>query len=281
MSPDAGGTTEAITRIAETYYDSDPADRFYSRIWGGEDIHIGIREDATETIAQAGRRTIERMAAFLPPLDASTQVLDMGAGYGGSGRYLAKRYGCRVVCLNLSNVQNRTNERLNREQGLDHLVSVVHGSFQSVPEPDERFDVVWSQDAILHAADRVEVLREAYRVLKPGGCLVFTDPMQSDDCPDGVLQPVYDRIHLNSLGSFKFYRETATSLGFTPAGSEVLTPHLRDHYAQVREELLSRYDEMVGVAGQEYVDRMLTGLENWVKAADAGYLAWGILMFRK
>jgi ubiquinone/menaquinone biosynthesis C-methylase UbiE len=45
-------------------------------------------------------------------------------------------------------------------------------------------------------------MTEVDRVLKPGGELVFTDPMQADDCPDGVLQPVLDRIHLESLGSF-------------------------------------------------------------------------------
>jgi glycine/sarcosine/dimethylglycine N-methyltransferase len=30
-----------------------------------------------------------------------------------------------------------------------------------------------------------------------------------------------------------------------------------------------------------YLDRMLVGLDNWVKAADSGYMAWGILHFRK
>ncbi len=56
---------------------------------------------------------------------------------------------------------------------------------------------------------------------------------------------------------------------------------LRNHYAAVKAELQARYDEIVGIASKEYVDRMLVGLQNWVDAADKGYLNWGILHFRK
>ncbi|NIR90594.1 MAG: SAM-dependent methyltransferase, partial [Gammaproteobacteria bacterium] len=64
------------------------------------------------------------------------------------------------------------------------------------------------------------ILSEAWRVLKPGGYFVFTDPMQADDVPEGVLQPVYDRLQLNSLGSPRFYREAAEALGFETVEQE-------------------------------------------------------------
>ena len=38
---------------------------------------------------------------------------------------------------------------------------------------------------------------------------------------------------------------------------------------------------MLAELGQEYLDKMAIGLENWVKAADNGHLAWGIQLFRK
>ena len=105
--------------------------------------------------------------------------------------------------------------------------------------------------------------------------------MQADDCPDGVLQPVYDRLNLESMGSFKFYRKILTSLGFTENRTVDLTPQLRNHYHFVRQDLLGRYDELVAIISQEYMDNMIMGLENWVVAADKGYLAWGILHFTK
>jgi glycine/sarcosine/dimethylglycine N-methyltransferase len=186
-----------------------------------------------------------------------------------------------VTCLNISEAQNDTNRFLNRRQRLADLIAVHHGSFEDVPEADASYDVVWSQDSFLHSGDRERVLAEAFRVLKSGGELIFTDPMQADDCPEGVLQPVYDRIHLTSLGSFAFYKEAAERLGFETVELVQLTPNLRQHYAQVAQDLRKRYDALAERCSREYLDRMLTGLDNWVKAADSGWMAWGILHFRK
>ncbi|MGB3232345.1 MAG: methyltransferase domain-containing protein, partial [Mycobacterium sp.] len=187
---------------AEAYYDSDDADNFYSLIWGGEDIHVGGYEDARD-IGAAGVATVDRMAHTLSGLDSSSVVVDLGAGYGGSARRLATAHGCAVTCVNISETQNDVNRTKNRAAGLEGQVRVVHGSFDDVPMPSGSADVVWSQDAFLHAPDRRKVIDEAFRLLKPGGELVFTDPMQADDVPDGVLQPVYDRLNLRDLGSMR------------------------------------------------------------------------------
>ncbi len=272
--------TEAVVR-AEDYYDSGSADEFYKNIWGGEDIHIGLYATPDEAIPEASRRTVETMAAELAGINSGSRVLDLGAGYGGSGRYLAKKYGCSVVCLNISETQNDRNVMLNKEQGLDHLVSVVHGDFENVGMDDGSFDYIWSQDAILHSGDRPRVMDEVNRLLKSGGHFVFTDPMQSDDCPDGVLQPILDRIQLSTLGSFKFYREELTKRGFEEVKVQDLTHQLRNHYNRVREELLKNREAAVGFSGETYVANMDKGLKHWVDGADKGYLAWGIINFRK
>jgi len=271
-----------IANVAEAYYDSREADEFYFHIWGGEDIHIGLYESPTDPIPAASRRTVETMADEITMVpDDRHRIIDIGSGYGGPARYLAKSFGSRVVCLNISEVENTRNRKANREQGLDDLVTVRHGSFENIPEPDGSFDVVWSQDAILHSGNRDKVIAEVARVLKPGGELVFTDPMQADDCPPGVLQPVYDRIHLESLGSVRFYRAAAARHGLDEVAVRPMPKQLRNHYAAVKAELQARYDEIVRIASKDYVDRMLVGLQNWVDAADKGYLNWGILHFRK
>lgn len=269
-----------VREVTESYYDSEDADVFYSTVWGGEDLHIGIY-DTTNDIREASAETVDRMAGMLERLDAETKVLDIGAGYGGSARRIARKFGASVRCLNISEIQNDTNRHKTSRQGLADKVSVVHGVFEDIPEADGSYDVVWSQDAILHSDQRPQVLAEVYRVLKPGGEFVFTDPMQADDCPEGVLQPVYDRLSLTSLGSFRFYREAALAQGFQVLDQVDLTAHLRNHYDRVREELVANYDKLAASASKEYLDRMIKGLESWVEAADAGHLAWGIQRFRK
>lgn len=270
-----------VVETARQYYNSEDADNFYFHIWGGDDIHIGLYETADEDIATASRRTVAHMAEMLDGLGADKQVVDLGSGYGGSARYLASTYGCHVAALNLSETENARNRAMSADQGLAEKIEVIDGSFEQIPAPDNSYDFAWSQDAILHSGHRRQVINEVARVLVPGGTLIFTDPMQADGCPQGVLQPVLDRIHLDSLGSFAFYHDAAVAAGLEPVGSDDLTPHLITHYSRVRKELLRERKALAGRVSAEYVDRMLNGLGHWIEAGEKGYLAWGIMKFRK
>ncbi len=270
----------AVDRAA-AYYDSPDADEFYFRVWGGEDIHIGLYHAPTDTIREAGRRTVERMVLQLAGLPANSRILDIGSGYGGSARHIAKECGLLVTCLNLSTVQNERNRAMNQEAGLGQLIEVVDGNFEALPFADASFDAVWSQDAILHSADRPLVLREVDRVLTPGGRFVFTDPMQADHANPENLRPVLDRIHLDSLGSFAFYREQAEKLGWTERAIDDLSGHLTEHYTRVKNELTQRDAELDAFCSSEYRERMKLGLQHWIDAGQRGDLAWGILHFEK
>jgi sarcosine/dimethylglycine N-methyltransferase len=269
-----------VVRTAREYYNSDDADAFYYNVWGGEDIHIGLYRCAGERIAIASERTVSTMAARLHRLDAQSHVVDLGAGYGGAARWLAARTGCRVTCVNLSETQNARNRALNEAAGLAKRIEVLDASFEDVPCPTDGFDVVWSQDSILHSGERARVLREIDRLLKPGGEVIFTDPMQADDCPDGVLAPVLERIHLDSLGSIAFYRQQALELGWHEVAVMPMTNELVSHYTRVREELVGRRAELLESVSSAFLERMVRGLGHWIDAGRRGYLAWGILHFR-
>ncbi|HHB92228.1 MAG TPA: class I SAM-dependent methyltransferase [Thioploca sp.] len=269
-----------VVETARTYYNSDDADNFYAVIWGGEDIHIGIYESEQDSIFEASRKTVHRLANLVT-LNGKTKVLDIGSGYGGTARYLAKISDCQVDCLNLSETQNQRNRQLNAEQNLTDKITVIDGSFENIPAEAEKYDLVLSQDAILHSGNRRQVLAETLRILKPGGDFIFTDPMQSDDCPTGVLQPVLDRIHLDSMGSIEFYSKTAMELGFKKVQIIEMTNQLINHYKHVLKELENRYTEMLKVCNQDYLERMKIGLNHWIESGNKGYLVWGILHFKK
>ncbi|RDI50606.1 glycine/sarcosine N-methyltransferase [Nocardia mexicana] len=265
--------------VARDYYNSQDADNFYFTIWGGEDIHIGLYDTPEEEIAPASRRTVRRMASK-PNLTADSRVLDIGAGYGGAARYLAATYGCHVCCLNLSEVENDRNRELNAQQGLSELIDVVDGSFEDLPFEDNQFTVVWSQDAMLHSGDRVRVLQEIMRVLKPRGEIVFTDPMASDSCDRSALRPILDRLHLESMGSPEFYRRELHRLGVDATEFEDHTPQLTTHYARVLQETERREAEISETVSAAYLSRMKVGLQHWVDGGHAGNLAWGIFYVR-
>lgn len=272
----------SATEIARDYYNSADADLFYREVWGGQDIHVGLYDSEDEPIAAASRRTVERMAELAGPWTPNTRVIDLGAGYGGSMRYLAERFGSRCVALNLSDVENDRNHRMNREAGLDERIDVVEGDFAKLDFPDASFDRAWSQEAFLHSGEREKVLGETARVLRPGGRLVFTDPMQADDAPTESLQAIYDRLHLESLASPSFYRNTLASLGLRQIAFEESPEQLTRHYARVREVLIGKTSELrqKGV-DDDYIEQMKTGLSHWVEGGRAGILTWGIFLFEK
>lgn len=278
-------TQPAAINTARDYYNSEDADHFYSTIWGGEDIHIGLYETMDESISVASQRTVQTMANYLPSLKAGDVVLDLGSGYCGAARYLAKTYGVSVKALNLSEVENQRARELNSAAHLSEKIQVIDGSFETLPfttaDQDNGFDVIWSQDAILHSGQREQVLAEAFRVLKPGGYFVFTDPMQADDCPQGVLQPILDRIHLCSLGSPGFYRQVGEKLGFNVVKFDDLTGQLINHYQRVLDETEKYTDDLINKVDPAYIERMKTGLGYWIEGGKNGYLAWGIFLLQK
>jgi sarcosine/dimethylglycine N-methyltransferase len=266
---------------AREYYNSSDADRFYATIWGGEDIHIGLYQSDNDSIVDASRRTVEKMASSVKNLDSKTRVLDIGSGYGGSARYLVKQYGCQVGCLNLSETQNTRNRELNQKEGISLAINVIDGSFENIPLPDGSVDLVWSQDAILHSGDRKKVFEEVFRVLAKGGQFIFTDPMKSAKCPPEMLKPILDRIHLDSLGSIEYYQQLANDLGLKEIGIMDLSKNLPAHYARVLQELVAQHHTLIRVCAEEYLANMKVGLQHWVDAGMSGHLTWGILHFQK
>jgi sarcosine/dimethylglycine N-methyltransferase len=286
MEDQEEGAYRSAVNTARSYYNSPDADAFYSSVWGGEDIHVGIYKGPQEPIADASRRTVERMASGLG-LGKESTVLDLGSGFGGSARYLAETFGCRVQALNLSEVENQRHKELNSVRDLTDRIEVVDGSFESIPFPDSSVDVVWSQDAFLHSGDRIRVLEEIRRVLKPGGRLVFTDPMAADGTELDAIQPILDRIHLDDMGSPGFYIRELTRLGFeadphegAEGGFEDLRTQLVTHYGRVLEETERQEDEgLASKVSSDYLAQMKKGLTHWVDGGEQHRLTWGIFRF--
>lgn len=268
-----------LADITKNYYNSTDADIFYHEIWGGEDIHIGIY-DSTDDIKVASRLTVEEMTKKIK-ISSESNALDLGSGYGGTARYLAQKYDCHVTAFNLSDVENKRHLQKNQGQKFEKNIEVVQGNFEKLSFKPESFDIVWSQDAFLHTDKKQAVLEEVYRVLKPGGSFIFTDPMQSDNCPDNVLGPILERIHLKEMGSPHFYKEHCRDIGFSSIQYMDLSEQLPKHYQHVLTQIINRQEELATKISSDYLKKMKFGLELWVKGGLNGHLAWGIFSVTK
>jgi SAM-dependent methyltransferase len=103
-------------------------------------------------------------------------VLDLGCGVGFFGGTARKR-GAKVVGLDFSAVA------LGMAKGREPGMGLVRGDATRLPFPDARFDVVLLNDIIEHLAEEPgrRMIEEVYRVLRPGGRLVFDQ--------ESVLEP--------------------------------------------------------------------------------------------
>ena len=109
----------------------------------------------------------------------------------------------------------------------------------------------------------------------------MTDPMKSDNCPPGVLQPILDRLHLADLSSPSIYADYAEELGWKDLGFDAFTDCLIQHYSSVLTRTQQLESELTQQISQEYIDRMKRGLQYWIDGGSEGYLAWGVFLFQK
>ncbi|KOY50181.1 SAM-dependent methyltransferase [Streptomyces sp. XY332] len=279
MSLDSAARAEVAAR---RYYGTADVDAFYAEVWGGEDIHTGVYAHRNESVAVASRRTVELAAAKVAGrLGPGHTVLDLGSGYGGPARYLARTFGCRVVALNISESQNQRHRQTNADRGLDGLIEVVTGSFQDIPYPEDHFDVVWSQEAFCHSGDREQLLGEAVRVLKTTGEMVFTDLMAADTAPPEALRGAVARLEVEGFATPAFYRRTITGLGLTRFDFDDRSDQMLTHYLRLTEETGQRAKELADVIHPAYLQVIQENLPLWVEACREGLTSWGIFHCRR
>lgn len=278
MGPRDADARRRVVSATKEYYDG-PADEIYRNIWG-ENVHLGYFEDPEEDLPTAMRRSNERMCDGVD-LGPDTRVLDVGCGYGALARFLARRFGCPVVATNISERELEWGRELTAEQGLDDKVAFEWADFHELPYPAGEFDVYWSQEAYLHAADKQLVIDEAARVLNDRGVLVLTDLLVRQGTPQATRERIYERVNSPDMWDTPAYRAAFERAGLRLETHQDWSRNVAPTYAWVRDQLEKRRDEFEAKIGREVVDRTAQALQFWVDCAKAGQIGWEYFVARK
>lgn len=154
----------------------DGLDDYYRELWG-EHVHHGLWRDGRDRapVAEATRALADRViAAALPGPGA--RVIDVGCGYGGTSRILAREHGARVTGLTLSARQAAYAATAGGRPGDPEIL--VRDWAENGLRAGEA-DAVIAIECLSHMPDKTRAFAELGRVVRPGGRVVLTDWLAS------------------------------------------------------------------------------------------------------
>jgi cyclopropane fatty-acyl-phospholipid synthase-like methyltransferase len=133
-----------------------------------------------EDFGQSSWITGDEYRRFLALLGvgADGHILDVGCGSGGPALFVAREAGCRVTGIDVNEAGINAGQSLIREAQMADRVALLKADVaQPLPFGDCEFDALVCIDAICHFPGRARLFGEWRRILRPGGRMLFTDPV--------------------------------------------------------------------------------------------------------
>lgn len=185
---DKPSRTYGAGTVAQEY--DDWTDEGILEYYWGEHIHLGYYSKEEKymfkPLKDAQYTFIDEMMKFGgidPKTDSKAKVLDVGCGFGGTSRYLARALGpdSDVTAITLSPKQVERASELAIEQSTPNVKFMVEDALEMKSFDDNTFDIVWACESGEHMPDKKKYIEQMMRVLKPGGKFVMACWCQRDD----------------------------------------------------------------------------------------------------
>jgi sterol 24-C-methyltransferase len=210
-------TQEAVVR----YYSRLGSRLGYNLVMRGSK-HFGYYDKTHKTERAAQVRFLEKFADLLE-LKPGMELLDAGCGQGVVACYLAAKYDVRVTGLTLVPFEVKASEKRARNARVADKTEFIIGDYANTLGPSKTFDRIYTVETLSHAPDVERVLRNFYKLLKPGGkivCIEYEcnyDKLSPDQASMIEFAVRYGALHgAKQFGPGEFM-QTIRSVGFHDA----------------------------------------------------------------
>lgn len=168
-------------------------------------------------------RALDDLQAMLPPSTRCHRVLDIGCGYGHAFAELVARFGSREI-VGLDADATLLDAARPRAAKCSATVELLVGNAADIKRPDGDFDMVFCHQTFHHLVEQEAAMAEFWRVLKPGGWLLFAESTRKyiHSLPIRLLF----RHPMEVQRSAEEYLGMIRAAGFTLPPSRISTPYL-------------------------------------------------------
>jgi sarcosine/dimethylglycine N-methyltransferase len=199
--------------------------------------------DSEDFLSLSGVESTDVMARHAG-VNASSNVLDIGAGLGGPALHMVETLGCKVTAVDLVQTNVDQAQARAKARGLDSKASFHQADAQALPFTDGAFDVVFSQDAFCHVPNKQQVINEATRLARSGGKITFIDWVESGSMSAQMQQSVYSALAAENLATAAQYKGWLAQNGCAVTVEDDISSVFASRYQSAMERLRGMEDEI-------------------------------------
>ena len=247
-----------------------------------EEMYAGTQDDYDNFLAALDESLsprppgvlYEKFGALEPR--AQSVVLDAGCRHAVQACELSRRFGCRVLGVDLVDDNLREAQRNIAKSSMEPFVQVSRGDLHHLPFPDEYFDLIWCRDVLAHMRDLPLTFRSFARVLKPNGKVLIYAMFATELLTDEEAAHLWPPLATNGDNTRRSYFDDAISAaGLTVVEADELGSEWREYGEETDSKTTSK--QLLRIARmRRNRDHLVAkyGLENY--ASEMANCHWGV-----